>query len=252
MSTHRRISLGFIVVFFLMWPAHGQQTLIQSSHGTRYSMPPKGTIPVAFVITDDAVTIDFAGPWEVFKDVFLKDRGKTLAEQAAFRLYTVSDSREPVKTSGGMRIVPDYTFDDAPRPAIVVVPAQSGRSPKMLEWIRKMTTQSDVVMSVCTGAYVLGDAGVLKGKKATTHHLYYDEFQQTFPDVLLQKGKRFVQSDSVIFTAGGLSSGIDLALHVVELYFGPSSAEETAKILEYKGTDWKGDGSTSASANATR
>lgn len=81
-----------------------------------------------------------------------------------------------------------------------------------------MTTQSDVVMSVCTGAYVLGDAGVLKGKKATTHHLYYDEFQKTFPDVLLQKDKRFVQSDSVIFTAGGLSSGIDLALHVVELY----------------------------------
>jgi transcriptional regulator GlxA family with amidase domain len=134
----------------------------------------------------------------------------------------------------------------------VVVPAQSGRSLKMLEWIRKMTTQSDVVMSVCTGAYVLGDAGVLKGKKATTHHLYYDEFQKTFPDVLLQKDKRFVQSDSVIFTAGGLSSGIDLALHVVELYFGPSSAEETAKILEYKGTDWQGDGSTSASATATR
>ena len=251
-SIPRRISLGFIVVFFLMWPAHGQQALIPSSHSTRYSIPSKGTIPIAFVITDEAVTIDFAGPWEVFKDVFLKDRGKTLAEQAAFRLYTVSDSREPVKTSGGMRIVPDYTFDDAPPPAIVVVPAQSGRSPKMLEWIRKMTTQSDVVMSVCTGAYVLGDAGVLKGKKATTHHLYYDEFQKTFPDVSLQKDKRFVQSDPVIFTAGGLSSGIDLALHVVELYFGPSTAEETAKILEYKGTDWKGDGSTSASATATR
>jgi transcriptional regulator GlxA family with amidase domain len=242
----------FIVVFFHMWPAYGQQTLIQSSQRTRYSIPVKGTIPVAFVITDDAVTIDFAGPWEVFKDVFLKDRGKTLAEQAAFRLYTVSDSREPVKTSGGMRIVPDYTFDDAPQAAIVVVPAQSGRSPKMLEWIRKMTTQSDVVMSVCTGAYVLGDAGVLKGKKATTHHLYYDEFHKTFPDVLLQKDKRFVQSDPVIFTAGGLSSGIDLALHIVELYFGPSSAEETAKILEYKGTDWKGDGTTSASATPTR
>ena len=246
-----RTSLVFSIIFFLMWPAHGQQIPNQSSHNTRYSIPAKGTIPVAFVITDEAVTIDFAGPWEVFKDVFLKDRGKTLEEQAAFRLYTVSDSREPVKTSGGMRIVPDYTFDDAPQPAIVVVPAQSGRSPKMLEWIRKMTTQSDVVMSVCTGAYVLGDAGVLKGKKATTHHLYYDEFQKTFPDVLLQKDKRFVQSDPVIFTAGGLSSGIDLALHIVELYFGSSSAEETAKILEYKGTDWKGDG-TSTSVTATR
>jgi transcriptional regulator GlxA family with amidase domain len=252
-SSHRKIFLIFVTIFSFIWPVRGQQTLIQTSHVDRYSTPAKGTIAVAFVITDAAVTIDFAGPWEVFKDVFLKDRGKTLAEQAAFRLYTVSDSREPVKTSGGMRIVPDYTFDDAPQPAIVVVPAQSGRSPKMLEWIRKMTTQSDVVMSVCTGAYVLGDAGVLKGKKATTHHLYYDEFHKTFPDVLLQKDKRFVQSDSVIFTAGGLSSGIDLALHVVELYFGFSRAEETANILEYKSTEWKGDGATaSASATTTR
>src|SRR6202020_2808189 len=201
MTVYRRISFTFALVSLLAPLAYAQQT--------QYRIPAKGKIPVAFVISDDAVTIDFAGPWEVFKDVFVKDRGNTMAEQAAFRLYTVSDSRDPVTTSGGMRIVPDYTFDDAPPPAIVVVPAQSGRSPKMLEWIRKMTTQSDVVMSVCTGAYVLGDAGVLKGKKATTHHLYYDEFQKTFPDVLLQKDKRFVQSDSVIFTAGGLSSGID-------------------------------------------
>jgi transcriptional regulator GlxA family with amidase domain len=170
-----------------------------------------------------------------------------MAEQAAFRLYTVSDSRDPVTTSGGMRIIPDYTFDDAPAPAIVVVPAQRGRSPKMLAWIRKMTTQSEVVMSVCTGASVLGDAGVLKHKQATTHHLFYDEFQAAFPDVLLVKNKRFVQSSPVIFTAGGLSSGIDLALHVVQLYFGPSQAEETAHLLEYEGTDWKGDGAAARS-----
>ncbi len=213
-----------------------------ASHPDRYRVPAKGTIPVAFVITDDAVTIDFAGPWEVFKDVFIKERGKTLAEQAVFHLYTVSDSREPVTTSGGMKIVPDYTFDDAPRPAIVVVPAQRGRSPKMMEWIRTAATRSDVVMSVCTGASVLGDAGLLKGKKATTHHMYYDEFQKAFPDVSLQKNVRFVQSDPVIFTAAGLSSGIDLALHIVRLYFGSSVAEATAQIMEYEGRGWKGEG----------
>ena len=145
------------VVLCLSWSAHGQQ--ISSPDSAGHKIPAKGTISVAFVITDDAVTIDFAGPWEVFKDVFVKDRGKTLAEQAVFRLYTVSDTREAVKTSGGMRIVPDYTFDDAPEPAIVVVPAQRGRSPKMLQWIRERSTKSQVVMSVCTGAFVLADAG---------------------------------------------------------------------------------------------
>lgn len=253
MNKYCLLSLVFtLTVSSFTAPAFGRQTT--ATQATHYRIPAKEKIPVAFVISDDAVTIDFAGPWEVFKDVLVKDRGKTMAEQRAFRLYTVSDSRDPVTTSGGMRIIPDYTFDDAPAPAIVVVPAQRGRSPKMLAWIRRMTTQSEVVMSVCTGASVLGDAGVLKNRQATTHHLFYDEFQAAFPDVLLQKNKRFVQSSPVIFTAGGLSSGIDLALHIVRLYFGPAQAEETAHLMEYEGTDWKGNGDvvTSVPENSRR
>ncbi len=193
--------------------------------------PAAGPIPVAFVITEGATMIDFAGPWEVFQDVMV-------GEGMPFRLYTVSDSKAPLRISGGMQVIPDYTFEDAPRPRIVVVGAQSGKSPKMLGWIRKMTAQADVVMSVCTGAYRLAQAGVLKGKKATTHHDFYDDFQKKFPDVALQRGARFVESDPVIFTAGGLSSGIDLALHVVELYFGRDVADKTAKYLEYEGKGW--------------
>lgn len=200
--------------------------------------PAKGPIPVAFVITDSATMIDFAGPWEVFQDVMVESRGSSMEEQMPFRLYTVSDTKAPLRITGGMQVVPDYTFDDAPQPRIVVVGAQRGKSPKMLEWIRKMTAQSDVVMSVCTGAYRLAEAGVLKGKKATTHHDFYDDFQKKFPNVSLQRGLRFVQSDSVVFTAGGLSSGIDLALHIVELYFGRAIAEKTAKYMEYEGKGW--------------
>src|SRR5580704_19591222 len=209
MTAYRRLSLIVTLAAALFAPlAQGQQMGTSSSPATPYHVPAKEKIPVAFVISDDAVTIDFAGPWEVFKDVFVKDRGNTMAEQAAFRLYTVSDTRDPVTTSGGMRIIPDYTFDDAPAPAIVVVPAQQGRSPKMLAWIRKMTIQSEVVMSVCTGASVLGDAGVLSHKQATTHHLYYDEFHAECPDVVLVKNKRFVEKSQMNFTAGRLSTGI--------------------------------------------
>lgn len=231
--------LGFLVV---STSGGAQQVPSASSHVPQYRLPEKGRIPVAFVISDDAVTIDFAGPWEVFKDVFIQERGKTMAEQSVFSLYTVSDSRQPVKTSGGMQIVPDYTFDDAPPPTIVVIPAQTGRSTKMLDWIRKMTLQSDVVMSVCEGSRVLGDAGLLTGKPATTHHMFYDDFHNAFPDVLLKRNRRFVQSDPIIFTSGGLSSGIDLALHIVKLYVGPVRAEQTANILEYEGMGWRGNG----------
>ncbi|MGZ6126512.1 MAG: DJ-1/PfpI family protein [Myxococcales bacterium] len=200
--------------------------------------PPRGPVPVAFVISEGATMIDFAGPWEVFQDVHVQGRGDTMDEQMPFRLYTVSDTRAPIRTSGGMQVVPDYTFDDAPAPAIVVVGAQGGRSPRMLEWLRRAATHSQVLMSVCTGAYKLAMAGVLDGKKASTHHDFEEDFQKRFPKVSLQRGVRYVRSDPVIFTAGGLTSGIDLALHVVELYFGREVAGRTARYMEYEGQGW--------------
>src|SRR4051812_4993813 len=198
--------------------------------------PPRGSIPIAFVISEGATMIDFAGPWEVFQDVHVEGRGPAMDDQMPFRLYTVSDSRAPIRTSGGMQVVPDYTFEDAPAPAIVVVGAQGGRSKQMLDFLRRSATRSQIVMSVCTGAYKLAMAGLLDGRKATTHHEFHDDFQRRFPKVSLQRGVRYVQSDPVIFTAGGLTSGIDLALHVVELYFGREAADRTARYMEF---DWK-------------
>jgi transcriptional regulator GlxA family with amidase domain len=143
-------------------------------------------------------------------------------------------------------VIPGYTFEDAPPPSVVVVGAQGGRSKQMLDFIRRASTQSQVLMSVCTGAYKLAMAGVLDGKKAATHHDFLDDFQRRFPKVSLQRGLRYVQSDEVIFTAGGLTSGIDLALHVVELYFGREVASRTAAYMEYEGKGWLGQGASAA------
>jgi transcriptional regulator GlxA family with amidase domain len=92
-------------------------------------------------------------------------------------------------------------------------------------------------MSVCTGAFQLGFAGLLKGREATTHHGFYESFAKEFPDVTLRRGLRFVEGP-VISTAGGLTSGIDLALRVVERYFGRSVAKTTAEYMEYQSTGW--------------
>jgi transcriptional regulator GlxA family with amidase domain len=204
----------------------------------RLRPPANGAIHVAFVITDGATVIDFAGPWEVFQDVMVDGRGSSMEDQMPFRLYAVSDTKDPIRATGGLRIVPDYTFDDAPPPHVVVIGAQAGKSRKMIDWMRRMTTQADVVMSVCTGAFKLALTGALDGKPATTHHEYYESFQEKFPRVRLERAKRFVRGDPGIFTAGGLTSGIDLALHVVDLYFGREVAERTAKYMEYEGTGW--------------
>jgi transcriptional regulator GlxA family with amidase domain/YHS domain-containing protein len=184
-------------------------------------------IPVAFVISDDAVMIDFTGPWSVFESV----------RDGRFELYTVAETAAPVRVSGGMRIVPDYTFANAPRPKVIVIPAQSNDDAAMLDWIRRASGGAELTMSVCNGAFLLAKTGLLDGKSATAYHASFDAFERRFPAVKLQRGARFVDSGTIA-TAGGLSSGIDLALHVVERYYGHEVAEQTAYDLEYQGKGW--------------
>lgn len=203
---------------------------------SKLTPPAKGKIPVAFAISDGVTVIDFAGPWEVFQDVMIRDRGTNHDEQMPFQLYTVSDKTEPLTGSGGLKLVPDYTFESAPQPKVVVVPAQRG-SQALHAWLRKMSASTDLIMSVCTGAFQLGKAGLLAGKSATTHHDFLDRFAETFPDVKVKRGLRFVEEEK-ISTAGGLSSGIDLALRVVDRYFGRDVAQTTATYMEYQSKGW--------------
>jgi transcriptional regulator GlxA family with amidase domain len=195
--------------------------------------PAKGSIPVAFLISDGAVIIDFCGPWEVFQDVSVPGRSDN-----AFELYTVAETTKPIQASAGMKIVPDYTFASAPAPKVVVIPAQGGRSAATLDWLRKCAKSADVIMSVCTGAFLLAKTGLLSGKAATTHHSSFRTFASQFPDIRLDRGARYVESGNLA-TAGGLSSGIDLALRVAERYWGREVVENTAYYMEYQGQGWK-------------
>lgn len=206
--------------------------------------PAQGSIPVAFLLSDGAVMIDFSGPWEVFQDVNIPGRA-----DAAFSLYTVAATKNPIRASGGMKIAPDYTFANAPAPKILVIPAQSDPSAATKDWIRKVAKNADVVMSVCTGAFVLADTGLLAGKPATTHHSAYVRLASQFPDIQVKPGARFTESGNIA-TAGGLSSGIDLALRVVERYFGPQVARQTAFDMEYQGQGWMNPNSNAIYAQA--
>jgi transcriptional regulator GlxA family with amidase domain len=210
---------------------------VQAPSSNPLTPPAEGSIPVAFLLSEDAVVIDFCGPWEVFQDVTIMGRTGD-----AFHLYTVAETTTPIKVSGGMKIVPDYDLATAPAPKIIVIPAQRGRSEAVMEWIRMSSKRADLVMSVCTGAFVLAKTGLLSGKSATTHHGEYTTFEMDFPDVHLRRGARFVEEGNLA-TAGGLSSGIDLALRVVERYFGREVAQTTATQMEYQGQGWLDAGS---------
>jgi transcriptional regulator GlxA family with amidase domain len=193
--------------------------------------PASGSIPVAFAISEGVTVIDFCGPWEVFQDVTRPGGGGP-----AFDLFTVSEKTETLIGSAGLKLVPDYTFDNAPAPKVVVIPAQRG-STALHAWLRKMLPATDVTMSVCTGAFQLAKAGLLSGKSATTHHEFLDRLQKSYPDITVKRGLRFVEGEK-ISTAGGLTSGIDLALRVVERYFGREVATTTAFYMEYQSKGW--------------
>jgi len=211
-----------------------------SDSTVKLTPPATGTIPVAIAITEGAQVIDFAGPWEVFQDVMLKDgpHDEGMDHRMPFDLYTVSDTKDPVTGSGGLKILPDYTFASAPAPKIVVVPAQTG-SDGLHAWLKKVAAdpQTDLVTSVCTGAFQLAKAGLLDGKPATTHHLAQARLKKDFPSIDVKTGLRFVENGR-IDTAGGLTSGIDMALRIVDRYYGRAVAQQTADFMEYQSKGW--------------
>ena len=215
---------------------------ISFAEDVSHFVPPRDrTIKVAFILSEGATLIDFAGPWDVFETVHLGDDRK-VEPARPFELFTVAPVKGPIHSSGanhaGMTIIPDYDFSDAPAPDIVVVAAQSG-GPGFSDWLQKVHAHNGMIMSVCTGAFKLAKAGLLDGKSATTHHWYMEKFTTQYPKLSLVKEVRYVQADPIVYTAGGETSGMDLALHIVAEYFGPKEAQITADRMEYQGEGWK-------------
>lgn len=195
-------------------------------------VPPHGGVNVAFLISDGTVMIDFAGPWEVFQDANVLGRSTP-----AFNLYTVAEVVKPIAFSGGATVVPQHTLDNAPPPDVVVVPAQADPTTAIKQWLVATAQRADLVMSICTGALVLAQAGLLAGKTVTTHHSAFGTLPMAYPNVKVERGVRFVDNGRIA-TSAGLSAGIDLALHVVARYYGKTVARLTAYDMEYQSVHW--------------
>jgi transcriptional regulator GlxA family with amidase domain len=213
--------------------SNGKGVVVSTS---KLSAPSKGGIGVAVVVSEGATVIDFAGPWDVFGSVMIPERGSDMTDQMPFQLFMVSEKTEPIKVENGMKVIPDYTFANVPPCQVVVVPAQQG-SKALESWLRKIAPLADVTMSVCVGATLLASAGLLDGKSATTHSDHYEHFAKEFPQVDWKRGVRFVENEK-ISTSGGETCGIDLALRVVERYFGRAVAVRTAVFIEHQGKGW--------------
>ena len=187
----------------------------------------------AIVIFDEVEVLDFAGPFEVFS---VTGRRRKLEP---FHVYTVAERATPVLARNGLSINPKYSFADAPVPDILVLPGGYGtrremKNPLMLEWVARTAPRCELVLSVCTGALVLGAAGLLDGREATTHFMAFDELRAVAPAATIREGVRLVDNGNLILSAG-VSAGIDMSLHVVAKLLGADVARETARYMEYDG-----------------
>jgi len=176
---------------------------------------------IAFYLQDRVEVLDFAGPMEVFS-------------YAGYKVFTVSKTREPIKSQGILTVVPDYSIEDAPEADILAFFGGNSNTPTndkdVINWVKSQ--EVDYHFSVCTGAFILAESGKLDGLTATTFHTALDGLEKDYPKVDVRRDVRFVDNGKVITTAG-ISAGIDGALHLVAKLQGLNAAKRTAYYMEY-------------------
>ncbi|GAK01240.1 DJ-1/PfpI family protein [Geomicrobium sp. JCM 19055] len=199
------------------------------------------TYQVGILLFDDVDVLDFAGPFEVFNlTVFQEsDVNKLFTNQLdskPFHVSTVSEDGQTVTAHNGLRVTPDYSFGDHPAFDIIIVPGGPlkamqlvQQNEKIIHWINVHREQ--LVASVCTGAFFLGQAGLLSGKQATTNRVALSMLEHTFEDVEVIRGVKYVDAGQVI-TSAGISAGIQMSLHVIERLFDEEMAKRTARTIE--------------------
>jgi transcriptional regulator GlxA family with amidase domain len=188
------------------------------------------------VVFDEVEVLDFCGPFEVFCAVRL-DEERRREEPSPFEVLLVAEKSGPVIASGGMKVIPEHTFQTCPPLEILVVPGGWGtrrelKNPVMLDWLKARAAQVETLTSVCTGSMLLGFAGLLDGRHATTHWMALDWMRDSFPSVTVEYDQHVVE-DGRVLTSAGISAGIDMTLKVVARYCGEPVARATARHMEY-------------------
>jgi transcriptional regulator GlxA family with amidase domain len=194
----------------------------------------------AIFLFDAVEVLDFAGPYEVFSVTGLRH-----LPEKPFNVYTVAE-KSPVVARNGLTIVPDFLLDDCPAPDIFLIPGGGGfaangtpfgsrkemDNPIVLEWVQKHAARAELVLSVCTGALILGKAGLLENLRATTHFKALDQLREVSSNIEVLENVRYVDNGRIILSAG-VSAGIDMSYYVVQKLLGKETADEAARYAQY-------------------
>lgn len=197
------------------------------------------TRTIAIYVFDDVEVLDFAGPYEVFTCASRVSAQLTPGAPPPFKVLTIGRGKAMLRARAGLSVFPDAQFDDAPAIDVLIVPGGVVTAeldkPDVIAWIAAMAGRCELVASVCNGALLLAQGGLLNGKSATTHWADIELLRKMFPQVDVCEQRRWVDEGGIV-TSGGISAGIDMSLHLVERLAGRALALRTARQMEY---DWR-------------
>jgi transcriptional regulator GlxA family with amidase domain len=190
---------------------------------------------VAVLLYDNAELLDFTGPYEVFTVA------SQLNETPLMNVFSVSHDGKTVSAANGMKVVPDYAFANCPTIDILAIPGGIGarvecENPVTLDFVSHIYQQASIVFTVCSGTRIVAKLGLLDGQTCTSHHSVFANLKEIAPNIIIDEESRFVDNGKIM-TAGGISAGIDLALHIVSKLFGSRALQKTVEYMEYG--DWK-------------
>ena len=188
------------------------------------------------LVFPEVEVLDFCGPFEVFSVTRLNEERRR-EEPSPYEVILIAERKETVVATGGLKVVPDDSLDDCPPLDVLVVPGGWGTrremtNDRLITWIAERGRQVTTLTSVCTGSLLLGKAGLLDGKRATTHWRVLEDMRRLFPSVDVIEDQHVVEEGDMM-TSAGISAGIDMALRVVARHHGDAVARATARFMEY-------------------
>lgn len=186
---------------------------------------------VGIYIYDEAEVLDFSGPFEVFSTA-----SRICPSEYPFNVFMISESGKTITARGGYKVKPTYAFHNHPEIHVLIVVggvhAQEMKKPKVVAWIKKEADKAKLVASVCTGVFLLAEAGILTTQNVTTHWEDISDLRHNHPRLNVLETKRWVEEGNIV-TSGGISAGIDMSLYLVSKLSSPDLAKKTAKQMEY-------------------
>lgn len=185
---------------------------------------------IGFLVFDDMELLDLAGPYEVFSAVL------QLYHQP-FNVFTIGKRNTTIRSINGLRMIPDHSFSDNVKIDILGIPGGFGvrvllLDSIVLDWIRQIFEEADIIFSVCSGALLLAELGLLDDKEFTTHHSVVNDVRKIAPKAVYKEGKRYIDNGNIL-TAGGISAGMDIAFYLLSKLYGREMAERIQVYMEY-------------------